>query len=708
MVAAFWCFLMVGGAASRYKVILGLNPDHEADPAAIARAAGATVFNINRRSRTSYVPMSTSTGGGGSLQQRDETADLNDRVAPSPPARSGGCCSSFCSKAPWFKIHVILQCLGVVLAIAGLIAVESALKSAGLKGSGTKGWGSHQKAGCTALASVCTQLLLGALRPSLTSKWRRHWLLAHRGVAAMSLLAGLTAVPLGLNQSGILGGPGIIIVASHALCACLYVVVMESCLACRTCRSGPNTTNGSQAAVVAPAVKAVDASQDWSFSGASSIRAVSTADSEVHKPAQRPRRSAFVHCINSCVPISCTSLLFTTLAAVQMAWVGLQKSPKTALSQGAVWQAPESQRVYYPGGEQNLCFHFSNYTVPARETSYMCRGFALPPEAALHAIDFIPMVDAASAVHHMILYSTDVDVSAYGPNGDGVFDCASMPHVNGPMWVWAVGGSAFTLPADVGIRVGADAIDTSGGSASSGISSGVAYAILQMHYNNPSSTSGMRDSSGVLVRVTDALRKIDAGFIQLGTHTSSIHIPPGQSAWGAAGTCASSTTHALPSAATLNPLTHDFTVVASALHMHTLGRRMWIEQWRGGSRLLNVNGTDTLGHDERYDFGNQKFLFTSPVAPQYGSGLPTLRAGDELITRCIWENTVAAGVSGGNTVAAAGRRVDGGEATTNEMCIAFLIYYPRLPSTNAGCGTAAQTFCDSTGAGGLPQCSGFS
>ena len=52
----------------------------------------------------------------------------------------------------------------------------------------------------------------------------------------------------------------------------------------------------------------------------------------------------------------------------------------------------------------------------------------------------------------------------------GVFECASMPRVLGPVYVWAVGAPAFSLPSDVGMPV----------ASNEGGTLGVAYGVLQV------------------------------------------------------------------------------------------------------------------------------------------------------------------------------------------------------------------------------------
>jgi hypothetical protein len=291
----------------------------------------------------------------------------------------------------------------------------------------------------------------------------------------------------------------------------------------------------------------------------------------------------------------------------------------------------------------------------------------------------------------MILYSVDRDYSSLNN-----FDCSSMPPgTQGPVYVWAVGAKEFSLPSIVGLPVASNL----------GTTKGVAYGVLQVHYSNPAKLKNIIDSSGVMIQTTSELRPVAGGLIMLGTNVGSIRIPPNRASYGLSGSCSADTTRGLPSAKTINPLTSDYVVIASSMHAHTLGRRIWTEQWRGATRV-RVDGTDPLGTQPYYSFANQQFV-----------DLPSnsiLKAGDELITRCVYENTISAGKKDGNSVAAAGKAVVGCEATTCEMCFNFLFIYPLIPVS--GCTSNAVPFCEDAGTDGasgsgssttLPSCSNF-
>ena len=53
----------------------------------------------------------------------------------------------------------------------------------------------------------------------------------------------------------------------------------------------------------------------------------------------------------------------------------------------------------YPGGERDLCFHLAAFEIPAEDTTYVCRGFALPPGVPLHALEFEVLADNPAYLH---------------------------------------------------------------------------------------------------------------------------------------------------------------------------------------------------------------------------------------------------------------------------------------------------------------------
>ncbi|MFO0678372.1 MAG: peptidylglycine alpha-amidating monooxygenase [Polyangiaceae bacterium] len=201
---------------------------------------------------------------------------------------------------------------------------------------------------------------------------------------------------------------------------------------------------------------------------------------------------------------------------------------------------------------------------------------------------------------------------------------------------WAPGGGNFELPPEAGFAT-----------------EGTTHWVLQVHYNNAQALQGQEDESGFDVCTTDQLRPNDAGIMAPGT--IQISIPP-------------RSTHAVSCTYNWGAQMPKIHVFGSSPHMHLRGRSLTSDLQKA------AGGTDVLLNTPNFDFANG------------GGGDPVsvdISPGDKIKTTCKWENT------GDTTVAL-------GEGTNDEMCFAFMTYYPRittktwkwmLPSVVAKCET---------------------
>jgi len=298
---------------------------------------------------------------------------------------------------------------------------------------------------------------------------------------------------------------------------------------------------------------------------------------------------------------------------------------------GLVVQPEHSDVVVTDGNLDtfDLTIAYDNYVIPNASTSYICRGFILPNETEYHLIEFEPLRDNKEMLHHMVMYQT-VDYV-----GDGYFDCESMPKGSSPIFIWAVGSGPLKLPDHVGFRVG----DVSGH-----------YVAVQIHYDNPNNWSGRRDSSGVRMVLTKKLRPIDAGYFVTGVPTVQITLPPSRPYYEITGSCDTSVLKNYTNGVT------EFTFFGSGLHMHTLGRQMYTEQFRKDPLTGNWTRIGTTGCDNYYSFNDQKMV---PLNK-------TLILGDRFINHCIYDTTSRKGTT------------HGCESTDCEMCINYIAYYPKI------------------------------
>jgi hypothetical protein len=168
---------------------------------------------------------------------------------------------------------------------------------------------------------------------------------------------------------------------------------------------------------------------------------------------------------------------------------------------------------------------------------------------------------------------------------------------------------------------------------------GTTHYVLQIHYSNLMGLDGQQDSSGYRLCTTDELRPNDADIVAFGT--SSINIP----AHGSLDvTCEYPIPNGVP----------DLHIISGMPHMHKLGTYI-------GSRLMPGGGGAEvdLGTADPWNFESQDWTTVTATA----------RAGDRVRTRCAWENP-------GNT------NVTFGEETSDEMCFAFAMYYPKIEAPN--------------------------
>ena len=282
-----------------------------------------------------------------------------------------------------------------------------------------------------------------------------------------------------------------------------------------------------------------------------------------------------------------------------------------------------------PENTEFVDFFFpENYSPPTVETSYMCTGFTVSGVPDSHAIAFEPIIDASAVTHHMLLYQCDSDVSSVNDPQD----CATMQCTE-IIYAWAVGVEPWVLPDAAGIIWGGED----------------KYYQLEIHYNNPSGLQ-LTDSSGVRIYYNSNKRQYDAGFLRFGTDLGDISIPAGKAAYELTGECGAETTNDivyLPE--------QKITFFGVLLHMHALGRQIWVDV----IRATDTESTDpeVLGDDCFYDYNFQQIQMIDPFE---------LYPGDRIKSHCVFDST------GRDMVTL------GGDATSDEMCVAFGIYYPAV------------------------------
>ncbi|XP_044004741.1 MOXD1 homolog 1 [Aphidius gifuensis] len=281
-----------------------------------------------------------------------------------------------------------------------------------------------------------------------------------------------------------------------------------------------------------------------------------------------------------------------------------------------------------------------------QDTIYWCKIFKAPQlNKKHHMIGYEPLVEKSNEglVHHMILYecaSTSpllgqhariAGAPCYSPTMPREWDSCIQPVV-----AWARGSRGEWFGDHVGIPVG----EHKEGS----------YYMLEVHYNNPSLKKAI-DSSGIRLHLTPNLRPQEAGIFVTGMAVSPLHlIPPKQKEYATAGYCTPSCTGTLFPEDGVN-------VVSVVLHSHMAGRKMSLGHVRKGQQLPYIV------KENHFDFEYQQ----SYSLDEEVKILP----GDELITECVYGTLDRS------------KPTLGGYSADQEMCLAFVLYYPKTEL--AGC-----------------------
>jgi hypothetical protein len=285
-----------------------------------------------------------------------------------------------------------------------------------------------------------------------------------------------------------------------------------------------------------------------------------------------------------------------------------------------------------------LSLNFQNYLVPAEDTHYGCISFDVPSDKNYYIKRFEfnnSKTMPVSEPHHMLVYAcndlgSNAEFNFYKNSASGCFQqeqtCTEL------LWVWALGVDSYNLPDQVSFPMGLN---------------GAKGILLQMHYSNPTSAQGQYDNSGVNVFYDTVATQYLGGVLQVGdAQLDSSPLPARQSQIHMEYSC--------PSACT-SQMSQKITIFGDFLHAHGQGSMLY-------STITDSNGkTRTLNRIEYYD---NMFEQITPVSD-------SLSPGESLNTHCVYQT------------ADRSSDVEFGLATSDEMCLEFVFYYPRFD--NAYC-----------------------
>uniref|UniRef100_A0A8C1V361 Monooxygenase, DBH-like 1 n=1 Tax=Cyprinus carpio TaxID=7962 RepID=A0A8C1V361_CYPCA len=280
--------------------------------------------------------------------------------------------------------------------------------------------------------------------------------------------------------------------------------------------------------------------------------------------------------------------------------------------------------------------------VPHKDTTYWCQIFKFPElKKKHHIIRIEPMIQKGheNLVHHILLYQCDSNLNkseidrgheCYHPNmPDSFFTCETV------LFAWAIGGEGFTYPPHVGMSIGTS-IDP-------------VYVQMEIHFDNPSLQRGIVDSSGLRLYYSPSLRRYDAGVIETGVWVSLYHmLPPGMQDYITEGHC----TQECLQESLDSEMPSGIHVFAVLLHAHLAGRAIKARHFRQQVEL------QPLASDDQFDFNFQEF---QPLSQER-----IILPGDSLITECRYNTKGRMNMTWG------------GLSTRDEMCLSYLLYYPRV------------------------------
>ncbi|KAK7083788.1 hypothetical protein SK128_003689, partial [Halocaridina rubra] len=278
--------------------------------------------------------------------------------------------------------------------------------------------------------------------------------------------------------------------------------------------------------------------------------------------------------------------------------------------------------------------------VPDDETTYWCTVEKLPDSFRKkhHVLEFGPAIQAGNEdiVHHMELFHCEYPPEFEVPRYQGPCHAADRaPEIDACKRVlaaWAMGASAFVYPKETGLPIGGPDFNP--------------YVMLEVHYNNPDHHKGRIDSSGLALHYTHRLREHDAGIMELGLeYTDKMAIPPQMASYTLSGYC-------VPECTALGLPEEGIYIFGSQLHTHLTGVKTWTKHLRGKEELPELN------RDNHYSTHFQEIRrLPQPVH---------IQQGDALIMSCEFTTLDRENV----TV--------GGFAISDEMCVNYVHYYPKV------------------------------
>ncbi|KAL5012084.1 hypothetical protein ScPMuIL_010635 [Solemya velum] len=299
-----------------------------------------------------------------------------------------------------------------------------------------------------------------------------------------------------------------------------------------------------------------------------------------------------------------------------------------------------------PGQERPLSpdvksfdFIYSNITLPPQDTYYHCEIIKFPElDQPHHVIGYEAVFSPGNKrfVHHSILYECQgLDDSFIGYSFACLDEIIFVRFCSGHYFVSALNSLPVFFPDHVGLSVGG--------------ASDPKFFLLQTHFSNPEGIKGVVDQSGFRAFYTPILRANTAQMMIAGTfpERNLFFIPPHFNTFHATGYC-------MPDCFEkgMGNDTEEIRLVWIGHHTHVIGRGIVTRHIRDGVELRPIAAHPNFN----FNFQVHKRLDPEPV----------IKKTDMIRVDCTYDST------GRTTIS------NGGFGTREEMCMSFIMYYPKI------------------------------
>ena len=268
-------------------------------------------------------------------------------------------------------------------------------------------------------------------------------------------------------------------------------------------------------------------------------------------------------------------------------------------------------------------------TIPADDTTY-CYSLHKMPEGKKNFLLGERPTRSSDMLHHLVVYACyglpDEYLEMIGEEANCDWETFSNP-CNGFVTEWAPGMAGRTFEPGYGKPFGEDYYE---------------YVMFETHYNNPDGVEGETDEASYTFLYNDEQVDTEIGTLTLGAmQVEGWFLEPGQDLVAHSTVCTPECTDQWPE--------EGITAFSVFHHMHFRGRNTRVQIVRDGKEITPLS---TL-RDFEYGYQFSKTINETKLLP-----------GDKIITTCEYDTSDD------------DEPVPGGLASYDEMCFAWVDYYP--------------------------------